>query len=452
MIECLTAFASFHISFRIVANARDLLMELALAGVAQPAPLRAALRVSPATFARLVADAGEEVYRFGKTRSLRYARTRSIESVGRHVPAFRVSETGAPTPAGTLHLLWGSRVAWEDPRGAVRVYEGLPPALVDMAPQGYLGRGFPQRFPEMRLPQRINDWTDDHRVIALARRGEDCVGNLVIGSESLERFLRRTQVEVDQGQYPAMARASAGELVGSSAGGERPKFGAFRGGRHVLVKFQPLDGDGAARRWRDLLWCEWKALETVASAGRPAARASLLEVDGWSFLEVERFDRVGQRGRRAVLSLAALNNEYLGGPSTWTDAAPGLRQPPLQLPREDADCLRWLDVFGQLIGNSDRHFGNVGFFELDDGTIRLAPAYDMLPMNLAPSGEVVSPRVPDPDPANAGTLDVWPDAARWAVRYWGEVEKNGELETDVRDYARRSLSAVEQLMKMAAVG
>jgi hypothetical protein len=178
----------------------------------------------------------------------------------------------------------------------------------------------------------------------------------------------------------------------------------------------------------------------------------LLEVDGWSFLEVERFDRVGQRGRRAVLSLAALNNEYLGGPSTWTDAAPGLRQPPLQLPREDADCLRWLDVFGQLIGNSDRHFGNVGFFELDDGTIRLAPAYDMLPMNLAPSGEVVSPRVPDPDPANAGTLDVWPDAARWAVRYWGEVEKNGELETDVRDYARRSLSAVEQLMKMAAVG
>jgi hypothetical protein len=433
-----------------VANSRDLLTELAVAGVALPASLRAALRVSPATFARLVADAGEDVYSFGKTRSLRYSRTRSVEGVGRDVPVFRISEAGIPAPAGTLHLLWGSRVAWETPRGAVRVYEGLPPALVDMAPQGYLGRGFPLRFPEIRLPQRINDWTDDHRLMALARRGEDCVGNLIVGSESLERFLRTAQVEVDRTDYPAMARASAGELVGSSAGGERPKFGALRGGRHVLVKFQSLEGDGAARRWRDLLWCEWNALETVAAAGRPAARAALLDVDGWRFLEVERFDRVGQRGRRAVLSLAALNNEYLGGPNTWTDAAPGLRQAPLRLPREDADRLRWLDVFGQLIGNSDRHFGNVSFFELDDGTIRLAPIYDMLPMSLAPSGDVITARVPRPDPANASTLDLWSDAARWAVRYWREVENNGELEADVREYARRALANIEELMRMAS--
>ena len=432
-----------------MATSRDLLTELAILGVAQPATLRAALRVSPATLARLIAAAGDDVYRFGKTRSQRYARTRTIEGLGRAVPAFRVDEAGAPAPAGALHLLSGSRIAWEDLRGAVRVYEGLPPALADMAPQGYLGRGFPLRFPELRLPPRIDDWTDDHRLIALARRGEDCVGDLIVGSESLERFLLPPRGEADRADYPALAQASAGDLVGSSAGGERPKFGALRRGRQVLVKFQPLEGDAAARRWRDLLWCEWKALETVASAGRPAARSNLLDVDGWRFLEVERFDRVGPRGRRAILSLAAVANEYLGGPGTWTDAAPALCRDPLRLPQEDADRLRWLDVFGQLIGNSDRHLGNVSFFEQADGALRLAPIYDMLPMTLAPSGGVVTPRPPSLAPASASTLDVWADAARWAVRYWREVEEHGELEEGVREHARRARGGIEELLRLA---
>jgi hypothetical protein len=398
-----------------------------------------------------VASAGQEVYSFGKTRSMRYARTRNVETLGRQVPAFRVSESGAPVPAGTLHLLWGTRTAWESTRGEVCVYEGLPPGLVDMAPQGYLGRGFSRRFPEIHLPERLNDWNDDHRLTALAKRGEDCVGSLIVGSESLERFLGTSQAEVDVAAYPRLARSSAGELVGSAAGGERPKFGALRDGRHVLVKFQPTGGASAARRWSDLLWCESKALETVAAAGHPAAKATLLDVEEWRFLEVERFDRVGRRGRRSLLSLSALNNEYLGAPNTWTDAAPGLRRAPLGLPREDADRLRWLDVFGQLIGNSDRHLGNVSFFELDDGTIRLAPVYDMLPMSLAPSGDIITHREPGPAPANASTLDVWPDAARWAVRYWREVEDNRELESAVREYARSSLARIGELMRMAAV-
>jgi hypothetical protein len=108
-------------------------------------------------------------------------------------------------------------------------------------------------------------------------------------------------------------------------------------------------------------------------------------------------------------------------------------------------------VFGQLIGNSDRHFGNVSFFELGDGTVRLAPIYDMLPMSLAPSGDVVAPRAPTPAPANASTLDVWPDAAQWAVRYWREVEDNGELEIAIREFASRARAKVEQLIRMVAV-
>src|SRR5690606_15556271 len=107
---------------------------------------------------------------------------------------------------------------------------------------------------------------------------------------------------------------------GSSAGGERPKFGAFVDGRHVLVKFaaRGTTGDVAARRWCDLLVLEALALDVIASRGIPAARAQIIETDSHTFLEVERFDRVGLRGRRAVLSLAALHDDLSDG---WAQAA-----------------------------------------------------------------------------------------------------------------------------------
>lgn len=422
----------------------DLLDELAVAGIARPAALRAALGgISAQTLGRLIHAAGEDVLRTGGGPATQYARTRSVEGLGRTVPAFRVDEKGRVSPAGALHLLSSGRTARSEPEG-VRVFQGLPPELVDMSPQGFMGRTFSARFPELGLPPRIVDWSDDHRLVALARRGEDCVGNLVVGDESLRRFLEDRGEEVDAGAYPALAVRSASEPVGSSAGGERPKFGAFSEGRHVLVKYAPDARDGVARRWRDLLWCEWKALEIVAAAGQPATRSRLLDPGGWRFLETERFDRVGSRGRLPVLSLFALNGEYLGSPSTWTSAAPLLRAR-FSLPERDARALRWLDVFGQLVGNTDRHFGNVSFFGVDGGALRLAPAYDMLPMILAPAGEVVVARAFEPAPPTAATLDVWPDAAAWAVRYWTAVEANGELEAEVRDFADRAGASVAAL-------
>ncbi len=417
---------------------------LSLAGVARPAALRAALRVSPQTLSRLVAAAGEEVRRIGKGRATQYARTRLVEGLGRSAPVFRVDERGEVRPAGTLRFLAGYRTLWERAEED-QLFAGLPPALADMAPQGYLGHGFSARYPELRLPQRITDWSDDHRLIALALRGEDCPGDLVVGDESLRRHLGATPEEVELERYPSFAARSATEAVGSSAGGERPKFGVFSRGRHVLVKFAAPGEGVAARRWRDLSWCELKALEVVAAAGRTAPPAQLLDVDGWRFLEVERFDRVGPRGRRAVLSLSALNNEYLGTPDSWTTAAPLLTASPFLLPASDATTLRWLDVFGQLIGNTDRHFGNVSFLVGDGLTLRLAPTYDMLPMILAPSAEVVVSRPFEPQAPTGRTLDVWHDAAAWAQRFWRDVHDQEELEPEVRAFAERAATAIGAL-------
>jgi hypothetical protein len=425
--------------------------ELARVGVASAADLRSMLRVSPPTLSRLVARAGDEVCRMGRGRATRYARTRSIEGLGRRLPVFRIGEAGDATRLGTVHPLWGGRHWWELPDDG-QLFEGLPPAFADMAPQGYLGHGFSSRFPELHLPPRITDWADDHRLVAIARRGEDCVGNLVVGDESLARFLGWSPHEASIDTYPALAERSATEPAGSSAGGERPKFGAFVEGRHVLVKFAPGEESAAARRWRDLLWCEWKALEMVAAAGVPAARARCVDVKGWRFLEAERFDRVGGRGRRAVLTLAAIDNEYFGKGDTWTAAAARLGVAPFSLPPSDAAHLRWLDAFGQLIANTDRHSGNVAFFAGTGGTLRLAPAYDMLPMNLAPSAETVVRRPFTPAPPSGDNLQEWRDSATWAQRYWREIQANPSLASDVRMIAGEALEAVGVLAARVSPG
>jgi hypothetical protein len=319
-----------------------------------------------------------------------------------------------------------------------------------MAPQGYLGHGFAARFPELSLPPRLEDWTDDHRLLALSRRGEDCVGNLIIGDDSFARYLATPTVSVGPAAYPDLAKKSSTVPAGSSAGGERPKFGTFSQGRHVLVKFAPETDTATASRWRGLLWCEWKALQTIAAAGIPAPAASCHDIGGWRFLEVERFDRVGERGRRAVVSLFALNNEYLDGSNSWTAAIPALQRAPFSLADPDAARIRWLDVFGQLIANTDRHLGNITFFLDPSRRIRLAPAYDFLPMFLAPTGDVIVHREPQPAPPSSSTLEVWPDAAQWALQYWSEVRSNPNLDEGIRTFAEKSMTALAALASRVA--
>jgi hypothetical protein len=131
-----------------------------------------------------------------------------------------------------------------------------------MRPQGYLGRGFPIHHPELGLTGRILDWSDDHQLIALSKRGEDCVGNLLVGEESLDRFIGGTSPSYNRADYPALATGALAGQPGSSVGGEHPKFVVYSGNRHVLVKFAGGDGS-AADRWRDLLLCEHLALEML---------------------------------------------------------------------------------------------------------------------------------------------------------------------------------------------
>ncbi|GHG88547.1 type II toxin-antitoxin system HipA family toxin YjjJ [Comamonas sp. JC664] len=415
--------------------------------------LAAQLRVSRPTVSRLLASAGANVCRMGQGPATRYARTRSIPSLGTQIPLYRVDEAGRPHEAGVLQPLWNGGCWIEREGGSGERFTGLPPFAADMSPQGYLGRGFASRHPELGLPPRITDWTEDHQLMALALRGDDCVGDRIIGAASLDRFLASPLRPATEAQYPELARSSMTSEAGSSAGGEQPKFTAYVEGRHVLVKFAASDDSAAAQRWRELLVCEGLALDTVRAAGIPAATTRSLNVDGYQFLEVERFDRLGERGRKGLLSLKAIDNEYLGHDgkgSTWTSAAKYLLQSEY-IGTEDARRIRWLDTFGQLTANTDRHFGNLSFFEEGPKQFRLAPAYDMLPMMFAPVGTSIVERTFEPRPPTSETLDVWADAAQHALAYWNLLDQTQGLSQAFREQCARCRDTLAELVRRAPV-
>jgi hypothetical protein len=370
---------------------------------------------------------------------------RELPRLGARLPVFRVDEAGEVRREGTLRLLNGHEHAFER-EGDDRRYEGLPPFIADMAPQGFLGRAFALRETELELPARIADWTEDHVLLALARRGEDCVGDRIVGNESLDRFLAHDARSIGLEDFPAARRGEHG-----LAGGEFPKFLAYVEGRHCLVKFVDASQDEASIRLRDLLVCEALALETVRAAGLEAAEARTRWSNGALFLEIVRFDRFGQRGRRALHSLAAIDAEHIGRLGTWSQLAEQLDDLGLIDP-EDARRVRWLDTFGELIANPDRHLGNVSFLEGEAGgpTFRLAPIYDMLPMRFAREDVLGHPFLPAPPVAL--NQDVWTDAAEHASRFWQRVATCGEISGAFQERAQRCAETLARLRARHGTG
>jgi hypothetical protein len=163
-----------------------------------------------------------------------------------------------------------------------------------------------------------------------------------------------------------------------------------------------------------------------------------VEAQSHWFLESERFDRVGARGRRGVLSLAAVHNDAA---DSWARAAAVLGETG-RLSDEDARRLRWLEAFGTLIGNTDRHQYNVVFFT-DSSTLRLAPAFDQVSMFYAPTADGQVPArafvVPHATP---GTLDVWDDARAAARAFWQQASGDGRLSSDVRSFSAANALAL----------
>jgi hypothetical protein len=326
-----------------------------------------------------------------------------------------------------------------------------------------MGRAFARRHGEaFGLDRDPQLWTGGGVLSALLRYGDDTPGNFILGDSALEHFERTKLVppetialEQRVGRYANLAEAAlADDVPGSSAGGEQPKFTACvdEGGeyRHLLVKFSPRRDTPGGRRWADLLVCEHLASKTMRESGLDACETRLAQDGGRCFLEVGRFDRVGRYGRRGFVSLMALSNAYHGQLDNWVAAADRLQRDGW-LNHEDADTLRVLWWFGGLIRNTDMHFGNVSF-ALDFGRpLRLAPAYDMLPMHYRPNaaGEVVTREfVPPLPPPQQRSL--WLRAADIAVTFWEGALADSRISDEFRAEAARVLDAASLLRERYA--
>ena len=408
--------------------AGDVIVELS-GGVLAASELRGRLGISASTFMRTVRKAGPAILRMGRGRATQYGLSQAWPNLeSSRFPLFRITESGAAVSAGDLITLAAHQTAWM-PIGTV--VSGLPSELADARPSGFLGRYFAAVHADLRLPSRLSDWSDHHILLAKSRRGEDLPGNLVVGEESFARWQGIEPVSRSRDDYPALAAATiAGHPPGSSAGGERPKFGVPVGNRHMLVKFAGRGGSGdmAARRWCDLLVLEGIALQVVASHGIPTADTNVIETADHWFLESARFDRLGMRGRIAVISLAAVHDDLA---DSWARAAVALKEAG-RLNDEDARRLCWLDAFGALIANTDRHQYNILFFA-EGSRLRLAPAFDQVSMLYAPTGDGQVPTRDFALPhATANTLGVWDDARNAAGQFWIQASEDIRLSDDAR--------------------
>jgi hypothetical protein len=89
------------------------------------------------------------------------------------------------------------------------VMSGLPAELADARPSGFLGRHFAAVHADLRLPPRLSDWSDHHILLAMSRRGEDLLGNLVVGEESFARWQGIEPVSRSRDDYPALAEGDS---------------------------------------------------------------------------------------------------------------------------------------------------------------------------------------------------------------------------------------------------
>ncbi|ADP10112.1 hypothetical protein EJP617_04310 [Erwinia sp. Ejp617] len=422
------------------------LTTLLLQGPLDAASLQARLGISQATLSRLI-KSQPQVLKYGRARATRYALLRPLREVSQF-PLWQIDITGQAHAAGQLYSIWpaGSCVV-QDASASWHYYPGLPWYLSDMRPQGFLGRAWGRDCAQqLALPEDIRQWNDDHCLLALSSRGADVTGSWLIGQHSYQQWLQQPRPAAvllsDKATcYPQLAsQVLAGEQPGSSAGGEQPKFASLSelpdgSLAHVLVKFTPARANENSRRWCDLLRAEALALRLMQQHGLAAAQTAVIAADsGQLFLEVVRFDRTGENGRRSMVSLEAVQAEFIGNSHHWPAALRQLVQQK-RLSERDAQrgTLQW--AFGRLIANGDMHAGNLSFF-LTEGGLRLTPAYDMLPMSFAPNSagymrdSAVELRLDD-----SVSQHHWQTALEMAGQYWQLISAEGAFSAGFRQLA-----------------
>ncbi len=121
-----------------------------------------------------------------------------------------------------------------------------------------------------------------------------------------------------------------------------------------------------------------------------------------------RPNRLTQRsaGRVGVTSLLAIDTGLYGQLDNWIASARRLHQQ-RRIDAQTLDDIRLISSFADLTANTDKHFGNLAFYDDYDGRFRLTPVYDMLPMLFAPAHDQIVARRFTPAGPTSDTLTAW---------------------------------------------
>ncbi len=434
---------NLHLQSRIVQHLKRL-------GPSKAKEIYQGMGISQAVFSRLVTTLEDEILVRGRARGTSYAAKREIPGIGRGgVSLYAINEDGDSQKVGHIYGIWpqGYWVESLAPQLMSRRYDDLPYFLYDLKPTGYLGRLIAQEVHELGLPRDCELWNGDHSLLYFSVHGVQLPGQFIVGDHALSHHNHSMNEQrhnlATKEDYPQIANTLLHQLsVGSSAGGEQPKFLSRRksDNKDVLVKFSPPVNTEVGRRWADLLVCEHLAHKLLNQHNFKAANSQIIEAQGRVFLEIERFDRVGDAvkdaaGRIGVISLLALDLEFVGSTmDSWGETAVELHRSQ----RIDADSLlqiRQLEFFGSLIANTDMHLGNLSFLCDAEDLRQLAPVYDMLPMFFAPRhGQIWHSDFEPPSPAEA-SQDTISIITSIALRYWERVANCSDISAGFRKIA-----------------
>jgi hypothetical protein len=266
------------------------------------------------------------------------------------------------------------------------IYPDLPYFLNDLRPAGFLGRLIPRQNTDLNLPSDISFWSADNCLVFLTSRTWNTIGNYIVGEASFQLYLQNYQ-SIKQGINNAAREKSylqyADDIlsigdIGSSAGGEQPKFMTMLlpNKKQVIVKFSPPIDTEIGLRVADLMICEHLALQVLKKYSQESANSKILLFENKVFLEVERFDRGDTLARRGLISLCSLDAEFTGITGTWSQTSKALIEEKI-IPKSFYKNIRWREIFGNLIANADMHLYNLSFFTRGLNVIALAPVYDM---------------------------------------------------------------------------
>ncbi|MCW8860546.1 MAG: HipA domain-containing protein [Deltaproteobacteria bacterium] len=402
------------------------------------------LSVSQPTLSRLIQSMSHEVVTMGKGRATCYGLPRKIHNRSSCLPIYTIDPRGDVHTYGQLTALQGGQYWWESATGTGEAFNQIPWFLEDLLVTGYSARTFAQQQSEaLQLPRRLADWNPEDKLFAASKYGEDQVGNLLIGEDSLARYLAKARelppaIEAkDQlWKYPQLAQQTlAGELNSALVRGEQPKFSicVLEQGTpyHMLIKFSPAVDSHEARRYFDLLICEHLALEAVRTAGHNAARSRIVIAGSQAFLCLKRFDRRGPLGRLPSISLKSLNMRINFPCDSWVAASQRLEKCEM-INAKDARKLRWLALFSDLVGNTNQHFQNISLIPHQQNFYILAPIYGIRPTLYEPIAGEVPRRLFTPPALRNEVVPELPSAMEAAIFFWKSAAVDERISTEFR--------------------